>query len=303
VLDSSRVRLEWTDAANETGFGLYDGTMLMVTVPANTTTYTVTGLAPSSQHCFRITAYNLAGESGATATDCVTTLPSESAPAPSPTPPSPSPTPPADSRRFFVSATLNLNELRPCIPAGGLQACDATRRALWNGEAGAWSARGVTDPDARFNETVVFRVQAGDPVAIANIARILGWPFLQITGLHFGEGQEYVEIANLGGGPQALDGWTLRSPDRGMSATFGPGMTLGPGTSCRVYSGGGGSDVCGTTLFDARDVWPDDGGMVVLMADPIGLLADESRYSADVNGQPPPPNLEGATIAVTGAAR
>lgn len=33
--------------------------------------------------------------------------------------------------------------------------------------------RSVTDPDARFNATVVLRVKAGDPVAIAGIARLL----------------------------------------------------------------------------------------------------------------------------------
>src|SRR5579884_3153643 len=54
----------------------------------------------------------------------------------------------------FTTAALNLAEERPCIPEPGQARCDATRDALWNGKADAWAARGVTDPDARFNETV-----------------------------------------------------------------------------------------------------------------------------------------------------
>ncbi len=74
------------------------------------------------------------------------------------------------------------------------------RAALWNGEEPAWTARRIANPDTRFNETVVFRVRAGDPAAIRNIARVLGAPYLKITWLRF-DGED--------GGQEALRSPTL----------------------------------------------------------------------------------------------
>jgi hypothetical protein len=109
--------------------------------------------------------------------------------------------------RRYTEAFLDLSDPRPCIPEPGQRTCSAFRAALWNGEAAAWAELGVTDPDARFNETVVFRVRAGDPAVISIIARFLGGPYLQVTRVKFvgsepGQVDEYVEVANLGGGAQ-----------------------------------------------------------------------------------------------------
>jgi hypothetical protein len=209
---------------------------------------------------------------------------------------------PASAR--FVESALYLGEQRPCIPASGQSVCDATRAALWNGDPDAWAARGVTDPDAVFNETVVFRVQAGDPLAIANIARILGWPYLKITSVHFA-GDEAVTVTNLGGGAQDLTGWTIRSPARGTSYPLPAGISLGPGQTCTLYTGmpgaspGGGCRAFTTTspATANADVWPDDAGEVVLFYDALNLPGDDTRYAADPAGQPPPPNLQGMTVA------
>jgi hypothetical protein len=199
------------------------------------------------------------------------------------------------SARYAQSA-LHLGELRPCIPAPGRALCDITRLGLWNGDAQAWVARGVTDPDARFNETVVFRVRQGDPVAIRNIARILSWPYLQITALNFG-GEEFIQITNLGGGAQNVTGWTVRSPDRSAVAVLPAGLVLGPNQTCRVYSATVRGDSCGNALFEAQNVWPITGGRAVLFADPIDLPAADTRYSAGATTQPPPPNLQGIVLA------
>lgn len=204
----------------------------------------------------------------------------------------------AQSSRF-IEAALSLADPRPCIPAPGQRACDVTREALWNGESRAWAARGVTDDYARFNETVLYRVQAGDPLAISNIARILGTPYLKVTHLQFGGANEYAEVTNLGGGAQDVAGWTLRSP--GRNALFElPRYSLGPGEQCYLYRGSPGANpgascrmFTSVTPMDAADVWPDDGGTVRLRADPLGLTADESLYGADLRNQPPPPNLQG----------
>lgn len=198
----------------------------------------------------------------------------------------------------YTEAGLNLGELRPCIPVSGETRCDAARLALWNGEAEAWAARGVTDPDARFNETVVLRVRAGDPAAIRNIARILGQPYLQIARLKFaGSPPEFVEIANLGGGSQDVGGWTVRSPDRDAVARLPGGLVVEPGQSCRVYSDAVRSDSCGGIRFQGEDVWPEAGGRAVLYADPIDLPAADTRYDAAPTGQPPPPNIQGVVVA------
>ncbi len=199
--------------------------------------------------------------------------------------------------RRYTEAFLDLSDPRPCIPEPGQRTCDATRTALWNGDAAAWAARGVTDPDARFNETVVFRVRAGDPAAISNIARFLGSPYLKITRLHFGGGTdtEFIEITNLGGGDQDMTGWTVRSPDAGVVVAFPAGLVMNPGQSCRFYTGVTRFDSCGDAMMPAGDVWPDCGGRAVLFYDALALPGDDTLYNADPNNQPPPPNLQGVS--------
>ncbi len=199
----------------------------------------------------------------------------------------------------YTTSALMLGDPRPCIPAPGQAVCDAFREGLWNGVEGAWRAQGVTDPDARFNETVVFRIRAGDPAVISIIARFLAGPYLQITRLKFigseaGQGDEYVEISNLGGGSQDMTGWTMRSPQRNQIYRFPSGFVMNAGQVCRIYTGVARESACaGNASFSSTDVWPDAGGNAVLYFDALDLLGADTRYSADRNNQPPPPNLQG----------
>ena len=207
-------------------------------------------------------------------------------------------------RGRYVESALNLADPRPCIPEAGEQTCTTARAALWNGDEAAWRARGVADPDARFNETVVFRVRAGDPATVAAIARILGAPYLQVTRLLFagslpGQTDEFIEIANLGGGAQDMTGWSVRSPARNLRLPFTPGFVMRPGQSCRIFTGILRGNVCGEMQFRATDVWPDGGGVAVLFYDALALPGAETRYSADPENQPPPPNLQGSSGLVT----
>jgi len=218
---------------------------------------------------------------------------------------------PSDAR--YVESALYLGELRSCIPATGLASCDAVRLALWNGEAQAWAGRGVTDPDARFNETVVFRVREGDPAAIRNIARILGWPYLKVTRVRFTDA-EFVEIINLGAGAQELTGWTVRSPARGLRFPLPTGAVLQPGERCYLYTqpvprgaGAGGGPTCvaytgvlpnDSTGLGPQDLWPDTSGRVILYYDALDLPGDDTQYSASAASQPPPPNLQGTVIGM-----
>lgn len=198
----------------------------------------------------------------------------------------------------FNAAVLNLSDPRPCVPEAGQRMCDATRNALWNGEAAAWNARGVTDPDARFNETVVFRIRANDPAVIAIIARFLEAPFLQVTFVKFrgteaGQTDEYVEITNLGGGSQDMTGWIVRSPATNQVYNFPSGFVMRGGQVCRVYTGAPRDDSCGGTSFNRTNVWPDDMGEVVLFYEALALPGANPLYSADPSNQPPPPNMVG----------
>jgi len=75
----SQIQLEWQDnSSDETGFTIYDGTT-MTNVGANTISYTVEGLAPSSYHCFLVRAFNDYGDSDWSDWACTTTLPCDEA--------------------------------------------------------------------------------------------------------------------------------------------------------------------------------------------------------------------------------
>lgn len=201
----------------------------------------------------------------------------------------------------FNAAEIDLDA--PCIPATGQRACDANREALWNADRTAWAARGIVDSPPFipfegnvFNETVVFRVEAGDPAAIRNIARILGNPFLQITLIKFRGTPEYAEITNLGGGAQDMTGWSLRSPGTNLRVAFADGFVMQAGQICRIYTGTPGQNSCGNTSFPSGNVWPDDSGRAVLFYDALDLLGDDVTYNADPNNQPAPPNLRGINL-------
>ncbi len=197
-------------------------------------------------------------------------------------------------------AALNLGEPRRCIPESGQQICDPVRTRLWQGDAEAWAAQGISDPDGRFDETVVLRVRSGDPAAISNIARLLGTPYLKVTRVRFVE-DEFVEVTNLGGGPQDMTGWSLRSPARSQFNgvfPFPSDTVLRPGERCTLYTGpqrNSPPGVCEWRTYSVRlppgGWWPDDAGEVVLFYDALGLPGDDTFYRADPNNQPPPPNL------------
>jgi hypothetical protein len=204
----------------------------------------------------------------------------------------------------LAEATLNLDEPRPCIPQPGQDHCDDTRWALWHGRAEAWTARGVTDPEARFTATVLLRVQAGDPATISALARLLGSPYLKITRVRFVL-DEFVEVTNLGGGTQEMMGWSLRSAARNGSFPFPP-VVLQPGDRCTLYTGPPRTEpvgVCqwftGTRSNPPGGWWPDDAGDVLLAYDALDLVADATVYDADPNRQPSPPNFQ---LAVPGPA-
>jgi len=201
---------------------------------------------------------------------------------------------------LYRAALLSLADPRPCIPEVGDAQCTPERNSLWNGEADAWARRGVTNPDDRFNETVVFRVRASDPAVIAIIARFLEAPYLQITRVQFsgsatGQTDEYVEVTNLGGGDQEMTGWTVRSPGRDRIYRFPNGFVMTAGRACRIYTGSGGEGACGLPGWNSTDVWPDDQGRAVLYYDALDLPGADTRYSADSANQPPPPNLIGVS--------
>ena len=204
------------------------------------------------------------------------------------------------SRAGVREAALDLSDSRPCIPESGERICGWPREALWQGRPDAWAERGVTDPDAVFNATVLFRVQAGDPAAIGNIARALGWPYLQITRLRFvgvalEQRDEFIEITNLGGGPQTMSGWSIRAPDRGAVFRLRSDLVLRPGQSCRFYTGmlpPEGVTPCLSPMPPGlADRWPDTAGEAILFYDALALPGDAKRYSGDPAGQPPPPHL------------
>ncbi|MGH2585401.1 MAG: lamin tail domain-containing protein, partial [Dehalococcoidia bacterium] len=180
----------------------------------------------------------------------------------------------------FNAAQINMDA--PCVPPQGQRQCDANQQALWNADRDAWAARGVTEPAGTppftgpvFDATVLLRVERRDPAVIRNIAQILGNPFLQITFIRFSGGDEYVEITNLGGGPQDMSGWSLRSPDMGLRVDLPAGLTLQGGQGCRVYSNmPDGASSCGPVSFNTANAWPDTGGRIVLFFDALDLPGD-----------------------------
>lgn len=235
----------------------------------------------------------------------------QASPSPSPTPaatPTPTatstPTPTPSSAPMFTVALLDFNT--PCIPASGQVVCDASRSALWNGDQTAWAARyqaqgrPAPTPDEVFAQTFGFRVEANDPAAVAAVAQGLGWAHLRITGARFrgtppSEGDEWVEVKNVGGLGQDMTGWSVRVDDTPVRWTFQDGFTLAAGQSCRFYTGVARADSCpGSANISVAGVLPDEVGSLSLWVDYFNLLAVRVRYAANPTAQPPPPNLQGA---------
>jgi hypothetical protein len=203
-------------------------------------------------------------------------------------------------------SALNLADPRPCIPAADETACTPARGALWDGDASAWAAEGVLDTDARLSATLALRSAAGDPATLAAFARAMHQPYVQVRRVRYvaesvpivsivrTEPLEFVELVDLGGADQNLAGWTLHSADRGVIVELPAGRILKPGERCRISQASSGPPRCGVTLQE-NDVWPDEGGRVLLV-DAFGVVRADLRYSADPYNQPPPPNLEGVRL-------
>lgn len=63
-LSAHQVTLSWSDNANnEIGYKIYQNNVLIATLPANSTSYTITNLESRSTYTYRLTAYNNEGNS------------------------------------------------------------------------------------------------------------------------------------------------------------------------------------------------------------------------------------------------
>ena len=77
---NSQINVSWEDVTNEDGYKLYrslsaSGTYSQIeTLGANVTTYSNTDLNPNTQYCYKVEAYNGAGNSGYSSYDCATTF-------------------------------------------------------------------------------------------------------------------------------------------------------------------------------------------------------------------------------------
>ena len=78
---------------------------------------------------------------------------------------------------------------------------------------------------------------------------------------------QYVEVANLGGAPQDLTGWSLEGDSGsviGLTYYFPAGFTLNPGDSCRVYVDHPAEATCTDGSFALYQFWGDHGTAVLL---------------------------------------
>lgn len=83
-------------------------------------------------------------------------------------------------------------------------------------------------------------------------------------------GEEWIELVNDGSQAVDLDGWTLR--DDTTSNRFSlPSLTLNPGSTVRVVTGGGSSSDAVLYLGEDFPVWS-NGGDTVLLVDPEGVI-------------------------------
>jgi hypothetical protein len=79
VIGASELRVSWDDTLDEIGFRIYGGdplapsAPLVANVPANVTSYSVTGLFPNVTRCYAVAALGQAGESPTGRPVCATT--------------------------------------------------------------------------------------------------------------------------------------------------------------------------------------------------------------------------------------
>lgn len=210
-----------------------------------------------------------------------------------------------------IPSIARLNLQSPCIPLDEQPVCDDVRRRLWDADREAWVDAYLTagqpspDDDAVFDSALGMRVAAGDPAATAAVARLARWAHLRITAVRFRgtapvQADEWIEVSNLGGAGQVMDGWMIQADRSGAEFAFPPDFILAAGASCRVYSGEVGSAACPGGGFNRFNLWHDQRDTAVLRYTPLDLTADRVRYSAVPEDQPPPPNLQLESPAITG---
>jgi hypothetical protein len=109
-------------------------------------------------------------------------------------------------------------------------------------------------------------------------------PDVQIANVFFNgavtrsESDEYVEIVNLGGTPQDLDGWTLEDIADGRPRFVFPSHVLEPGAAVRVYTNQVHPEWGGFSFGNGSAVWnncfPDEAGLF----DQAGNLVSRKSY-------------------------
>ena len=128
ALDASRIRVTWSDnSTNEQGIYLSDN-LTSVTLAAGTTSYEWGGLTPGTYKCFRVSAFNSAGQSAWTNWACTTT---PLGPTPSP---SASPTAPPGPLPTFANVD---EELRVCPTAAEVQSVNSDLRLTFDTDPSA----------------------------------------------------------------------------------------------------------------------------------------------------------------------
>ncbi|MBI4199181.1 MAG: lamin tail domain-containing protein [Chloroflexi bacterium] len=76
---------------------------------------------------------------------------------------------------------------------------------------------------------------------------------------------EVVIIANLGGAPQDMSGWTLLSVQGNQRFAFPPGFVLNPGATVRVTSGPNAyANPPAVLRWTTQYIWNNDGDPAVL---------------------------------------
>jgi fibronectin type 3 domain-containing protein len=86
AVSNTQINLTWSNVANETGYRIErktgtGGTFAEIgTVGANVTSFSSTGLSANTTYCYRVRAFNDAGNSGFSNESCATTLGPPAAP-------------------------------------------------------------------------------------------------------------------------------------------------------------------------------------------------------------------------------
>lgn len=91
------------------------------------------------------------------------------------------------------------------------------------------------------------------------------------------ESDEFVEIRNTGGAPQAMAGWRLVSARAGQTFVF-PAMTMTAGQTCRVYTNEIHPEWCSLSFRSGTAIWNNTGDRANLM-DPQGRLVSSVGYN------------------------